>query len=110
MGGTQSFSKELTVDEQLILAGYRLLDAESQGRLKAFVQSLPKAFSKPAKPEQADTSMKPNPEAKASLLRRLRAIGTEKFDAMSQDEYGDWIDSLPFEEFLELVVLGNQAD
>lgn len=49
-----------------------------------------------------------NPEAMARLLARFPDIGA-RFGAMSEAEFGDWLDALPFDEFLEYVGLGAQA-
>ena len=38
------------------------------------------------------------------LLEKIRAMG-ESFFTMSEEMYGDWLDSLPQEEFLELIAL-----
>jgi len=40
----------------------------------------------------------------------LKSIGTERFDVMIKDEYGDWIDSLTFEEFFQLHELCNDCE
>lgn len=49
-----------------------------------------------------------NPEAMARLLARLPDIGA-RFWAMSEDEFGDWLNALPLDEFLEYVGLGAQG-
>lgn len=48
----------------------------------------------------------PNVAALASLKLKLEAV-RDTIDAMTEDEYGDWIDSLTFEEFMELIRLGE---
>lgn len=51
-------------------------------------------------PELAAHRHKPNPEARAAVLRR---IDETDFDAMSGDEWSHWINGLPKDEFIELV-------
>lgn len=29
-----------------------------------------------------------------------------RFDSMSEDDFGDWVDALPFDEFIEMIGLG----
>lgn len=43
-------------------------------------------------------------EAQDRIIARLRALGS-KFDAMSEDEYCDWLNSLPQDEFFALMGL-----
>jgi hypothetical protein len=31
------------------------------------------------------------------------------FDSLSEDEWGDWVDALALDEFLEMITLGNEG-
>lgn len=42
--------------------------------------------------------------ARNRMLEKVRAMG-ESFFTMSEEHYGDWLDSLPKDEFIELIAL-----
>lgn len=48
------------------------------------------------------------PEVRASMNKKLDDI-RPTFDAMTEKEYGDWIDALEFPEFLELFDICDAA-
>lgn len=49
----------------------------------------------------------PNETASASLKVKMEAI-RDSIDTMTEDEYGDWVNSLEFDEFIELIRLGEK--
>lgn len=49
---------------------------------------------------------KPNKVALASLKLKMEAV-RDTIDTKTEDEFGDWIDSLTFDEFMELIRLGE---
>ncbi|MEZ8733793.1 hypothetical protein [Vibrio sp. 10N.239.312.D08] len=49
----------------------------------------------------------PNEEAAANLKVKMEAI-RDTIDDMTEEQYGDWVDSLEFEEFIELIRLGEK--
>jgi len=42
--------------------------------------------------------------AQDRVVEKVRAMG-KRFDAMSEDEFGVWVDALPQEEFIEFMAL-----
>ncbi|EPW5429243.1 hypothetical protein ACWM3R_001378 [Vibrio cholerae] len=46
--------------------------------------------------------------ARASLVEKFKAV--KDFDSLSEDEFGDFIDSLSLEEFIELASMHNTSD
>lgn len=50
---------------------------------------------------------KPNESAAASLKLKMEAI-RNTIDSMTEEQYGDWADSLTFDEFIELIRLGEK--
>ncbi|MEM8519496.1 hypothetical protein [Janthinobacterium sp. CAN_S7] len=68
------------------ITGFRL----RSGRRHDGVQALPEAYQDAA--------------ALNRLLDKIRTMG-ETFFTMSEDIYGDWLDSLPKDEFIELIAL-----
>lgn len=62
-----------------------------------------------AKPSEEDHSqVKHSPEALARLIPKLRALKLA-IDDMSDDQFGDWVDALPEDEFLEYIALGKEG-
>lgn len=62
-----------------------------------------------AKPPAAhDSSVERNPEALKRLIPKLRELNVT-IDAMSDDQYGDWVDALPPDEFMEFIALGEEG-
>jgi len=49
-----------------------------------------------------------NAEAHRSLTTKLSALAPT-FDSLSDDEWGDWVDALALDEFLEMIALGNEG-
>lgn len=47
--------------------------------------------------------------ARDRVLVKIKALG-EAFYAMSEDEYGAWLDALPRDEFMELMALMIELD
>lgn len=45
-----------------------------------------------------------SPEVLARLRPKLADL-VKRIDAMSEDEYGDWVDALPFDEFVAFIGL-----
>lgn len=75
--------------------------------------SVPGLVKEPSKPAVVEQIIEQDPEKnphRISLREKLKSIGSERFDAMTEDEYGDWIDSLTFEEFLQLHELCNDRE
>ena len=58
-----------------------------------------------ARTGQIITDSGTNADALARVLEKLQTMGVEKFDAMSESEYGDWLDALPQDEFIALIGL-----
>jgi hypothetical protein len=54
------------------------------------------------------SSVKRSPEALARLVPKLRDLKST-IDAMSDSEYGDWVDALPEDEFTEFIALGEEG-
>ncbi|HBP1602154.1 TPA: hypothetical protein L5U90_003256 [Pseudomonas aeruginosa] len=54
---------------------------------------------------QHDTAARDD-EAYRRLLPKLLELA-EKIDSMSEDEYGDWVDALPKEEFFEYIAVAH---
>ncbi|MBF4275617.1 hypothetical protein, partial [Vibrio anguillarum] len=46
----------------------------------------------------------PNEDASANLKVKMEAV-RDSFDDMTEEQYGDWLDSLEFDEFIELIRL-----
>ncbi|MBF4374969.1 hypothetical protein [Vibrio anguillarum] len=46
----------------------------------------------------------PNENALANLKVKMEAV-RDSFDDMTDEQYGDWLDSLEFDEFIELIRL-----
>ncbi|WP_119298713.1 hypothetical protein [Vibrio cholerae] len=59
--------------------------------------------AKPPLPSDAN-----NKAARASLVEKFKAV--EDFDSLSEDEYGNFIDSLSLEEFIELAKMCDMSD
>lgn len=51
----------------------------------------------------------PSPEAYNRLLPKLLFMA-DNVDQMSEDEYGDWVDALNFDEFLEYMSLAHDNE
>lgn len=51
----------------------------------------------------------PSPEAYKRLLPKLLFLA-DNVDEMSDDEYGDWVDALNFDEFLEYMSVAHDAE
>jgi len=101
---------ELSREEALQLVQHLTSELANPSRKTVSVPGLVKEPSKPAEVEQiAEQDPEENPH-RISLRAKLKSIGSERFDAMTEDEYGDWIDSLTFEEFLELHELCNGSE
>lgn len=49
----------------------------------------------------------PNEDAAARLKEKMEVI-RNTIDTMSKDEYGDWVDKLEFDEFIELIKLTDK--
>lgn len=47
-------------------------------------------------------------EALDSLLAKVKELAP-RFDTMTEREWGEWVDSLEFSEFLELIALGSEG-
>ena len=47
--------------------------------------------------------------ARNRLIARLKELGNG-LSAMSNEAYGDWINSLPRDEFLELIAIGQEVN
>ncbi len=65
------------------------------------------------KPPEVDKVCEKSTEDSAhrqSLMAKLKSLGQAGFDAMTEDQYGDWVDSLSFGEFLELVSFCHDRD
>jgi hypothetical protein len=93
---------ELSREEALQLVQYLMSELANPSRNTINMPGLVKEPVKPVVVEQvSDQDPEENPH-RISLRAKLKSIGSERFDAMTEDEYGDWIDSLTFEEFLEL--------
>lgn len=75
--------------------------------------NVPGFVKEPSKPEVVEQIVEQDPEInphRISLREKLKSIGSERFDAMTDDEYGDWIDSLTFDEFLQLHELCSDCE
>lgn len=101
---------ELSREEALQLLQHMATELANPSRKTISVPGLVKEPSKPAVVEQiAEQEPEENPH-RISLRAKLKSIGSERFDAMTEDEYGDWIDSLTFDEFLQLHELCNDRE
>lgn len=49
-----------------------------------------------------------NAEAHRSLTTKISTLAPT-FDSLSEDEWGDWVDALALDEFLEMITLGNEG-
>lgn len=47
--------------------------------------------------------------AQDQVIAKIDAMG-ERFFSMSEDEYGDWIDALPYAEFVEFISVMIELD
>ncbi|WP_432262973.1 hypothetical protein [Cupriavidus sp. TMH.W2] len=63
---------------------------------------------KPVAPVLAAPTPARDPDALARLLARFPDLGP-RFWSMSEDAFGDWLDALPLDEFLEWVGLGAEG-
>jgi hypothetical protein len=50
-----------------------------------------------------------DPRAQDRVMTKIEAMG-EAFYAMSEDEYGDWLDALPQDEFFEFLSVMYELD
>lgn len=49
-----------------------------------------------------------SPEARARFLPKLRVMA-EQIERWTDEQYGDWLDSLPSDEFLEFIAMGEDG-
>ncbi|WP_425953060.1 hypothetical protein [Ralstonia pseudosolanacearum] len=47
--------------------------------------------------------------AQDRVMEKIKALGQD-FYAMSEDQYGDWLDALPRDEFIELITAVIKLD
>lgn len=46
--------------------------------------------------------------ARESLTEKLKALAPT-FEDLTDDRWGEWVDALPFNEFMEMIALGNEG-
>jgi len=100
---------ELSREEALQLVQHLTSQLANPSCKTVSVHGFVKEPSKPAVEQIVEQDPEKNPH-RISLREKLKSIGSERFDAMTEDEYGDWIDSLTFEEFLQLHELCNDRE
>lgn len=93
---------ELSREEALHLVHLLTSELANPARRTINVPGLVKEPGKMVVVEQLSLQDAEENPHRISLRAKLKFIGSDRFDAMTEDEYGDWIDSLTFEEFLEL--------
>ncbi|OEE38266.1 hypothetical protein A1QO_02495 [Vibrio genomosp. F10 str. ZF-129] len=78
--------------------------SEAKSVIKRYLEKkIPAKESVKAKSDYSET----NEVAAASLMVKMEAI-RDSIDTMTEDEYGDWVNSLEFDEFIEFIRLGEK--
>jgi len=76
--------------------------AASHERIEVSNSISPHSFGCKSIPVNADDTWVSVPRVRESMIKKLNDI-KPTFDELTEIEYGDWLDSLEFPEFLELM-------
>ena len=67
-----------------------------------------KAATRLSTADAGSASSSANDEALARLTLKTQQMAPQ-FHSISEGDFGDWVDALPFDEFIEMIGLGNEG-